>query len=122
VTIAGNTEALRTFGAIQRALGAYVFHFGTERELQDGIASVLAEIGPHREWAIGGDRPDFFIDGVAIEVKVDGSLSSLVRQCYRYAQLDEVVAIVVVTNRHRLARLPAAMNGKPVLVVKVGSL
>ena len=108
--------------AIEARLRANAYHVGSEQDLQDAVAAVLAEVGPAREWVHGRDRPDFFVDGVAIEVKVDGSLSALTRQCYRYAQIEEVAAILVVTNRHRLAQLPAEMNGRPVRVVMVGSL
>jgi len=114
--------ATADIGAIEARLRAHTYRVASECDLQDAVAAVLAEIGPVREWIHGRDRPDFFLDGVAIEVKIDGSLSALTRQCHRYAQIGEVAAILVVTNRHRLAQLPEEMNGKPVRVVMVGSL
>ena len=64
-------------------------------------------------------RLDFFLDGLAIEVKIDGSLSALTRQVHRYAQHSAVTGIIVVTSLPRLKHLPDAINGKPVRFVVV---
>lgn len=58
------------------------------------------------------DRLDFFIPspGVAIEIKVKGSLSALLRQIHRYAAHEEIKEIVVVTNQRRLLKLPGEMG------------
>jgi len=111
--------------AIAEQIRAHAYAFTDERELQDGLAIVLADVaGLHREHSFSPqDRIDFLLpDGVGIEVKIDGSLSDLARQVHRYAQREEITALIVVTNRLRLAELPETINGKPVVVVKVGGL
>jgi hypothetical protein len=104
----------------------YRFRFSSERQLQDGIAQLLADVGEHaeREHVLSsGDRVDFLVHpGVALEVKVGGSRAALTRQLHRYAQCPEVQALLVVSSRMQLALLPASLNGKPVAAVSlVGS-
>jgi hypothetical protein len=107
---------------IAALLQRHAFTFADERELQEGIAAVLAPLGPAREVRVGArDRIDFLLPGgIGVEVKIDGSLSALTRQAHRYAQRAEIAALIIVTNRHRLAQLPDTISGKPVRVVTVG--
>ena|SRR6266536_1553684 len=96
------------------------FNEASEDALQRGIAEVLsgAGISFKREVPLTrGDRIDFLVGAIGVECKTDGSLSALVRQLFRYAQADQVEALVVVTTRLRLARLPPSFNGKPITVV-----
>lgn len=69
------------------------------------------------------DRPDFMVGRIAVEVKVDGGVSPLIRQVWRYAEHDEVAAIVVVTTKssHRNAAGPTFRN-KPTIVVYLGGV
>ena len=115
---------MRDVQLVLEAIRAHAYAFADEAELQDGLAAVLAPLGAARELRCGpADRIDFLLPGgIGIEVKIDGSLSALTRQVHRYAQRDEIAALIVVTNRHRLAQLPETMNGKPVRVVRVGGL
>jgi len=85
-------------------------------------SSDVAALGAQREVRVGSaDRIDFLLPGgLGVEVKINGSLSGLTRQVHRYAQREEISALIVVTTRHRLAQLPDTMHGKPVRVVKVG--
>jgi len=121
------TPSDQTAGAVATAISLierHRFSFADERELQDGIAAVLAPLDVAREVRFGpADRIDFLLPGgIGIEVKVDGSLPALTRQVHRYAQREEIAALVIVTSRRRLADLPDAINGKPVRVVVVGGL
>jgi hypothetical protein len=98
--------------------------FTTERQLQDGLAALFRaeRFVVLREHALGPlDRPDFLIGGVAVEVKVKGTADQLARQVGRYLAHDEVDAVVVVTSRARHRAIPAAIGGKPVHVVWLGS-
>jgi len=99
-------------------LEGYRFDASNEDAVQRGIASVLAEGGAlfRREVPVPGGRLDFLVDGIAIEVKVDGSTASLIRQLGRYAELEDVRALLVVTTRHRLAQVPREIAGKQVRV------
>lgn len=56
---------------------------------------------------------------IAIEVKVDGSLAALTRQLHRYAQHDEVAALVAVSPRARHTAIPREISGKPVRMVSL---
>lgn len=97
----------------------------SELSIQDGIEDVLKALCLtfEREARIGECRPDFLVDGIAIEAKVGGSLAALTRQVHRYVQLNSVRAVVVATTKRTHGLLPAQMNGKPVqCVVLPGSL
>lgn len=101
-------------------LESFSFRFQNEKELQDGIAKVLdgETIEYKREFSLSRwDRPDFLIEGIAIEVKIGGTLNNLLRQIHRYAGFEEIEAVIVITNRSRLADLPAMINGKQVSVI-----
>lgn len=109
-----------TLARLREVLGAYRYSFSSELQLQDGIAQVLALRGiPFgREVRLSPeDRPDFMVDGIAVEVKVDGSTSEVTRQVHRYVQLKAVEAVLLVTSRLRHDNLPATMNRKPVAVL-----
>jgi hypothetical protein len=95
----------------------HTFSFTDEEELQRGLAEILPPNSTRREVQLTQkDRIDFMVEGVGIEVKIKGSLAALTRQLHRYAQLDAIEALIVVTPVARLTRLPESLNGKPVLV------
>ncbi len=110
-------------GALIALLDDHRFSVTHEDELQAGIAEVLtgAEVPFAREVQLSRrDRIDFLTGaGVGIEVKVDGTLPTLLRQLQRYAQHDRVRALLVATNRTRLLALPASLSGKPVLSARL---
>jgi hypothetical protein len=97
--------------------------FRDEAELQRLMAGVFAEdgIAALREHALSAkDRPDFYFEGVAVEVKIGGSTTSLARQLFRYAEVESVTALVLVSTRARHTTMPTTMVGKPVVNVHVG--
>lgn len=109
-----------TLPRLREVLGAYRYSFSSELQLQDGIAQVLALRGIpfDREVPLSPkDRPDFMVDGIAVEVKVDGSTSEVTRQVHRYAQLKAVEAVLLVTSRLCHDNLPSSINRKPVAVL-----
>jgi hypothetical protein len=58
-----------------------------------------------------------------IEAKIKGSAGNLLRQLERYAKLDAVKGIVVVTTRASQAlRIPYVLEGKPVAVCLIRAL
>lgn len=96
------------------------FNFTSEEELQEGIALALCEEGVsfEREKVLApGSRIDFLTSGLGLEVKLECNLAALTRQLHRYAQCDEVKALVVVTSRTRHMALPLSLNGKTIEVV-----
>jgi hypothetical protein len=105
---------------VTAALRAQRLNFTTEAELQQGIAAALKVAGVifEREVKLSStDRIDFLLAyGLGIEVKVDGSISALLRQLHRYAQRPEIARLLVVSSLFRLNNLPAEINGKPVAI------
>lgn len=107
------------------ALRAYQFQFRDELELQSGVQLLLEQEGfkALREYGLGeAGRVDFFISGIALEIKVDGSLAAVTRQLYRYAEHACVLGIILLTSRRKHNKLPDSMAGKPVRVVVVRDL
>lgn len=102
--------------ALKDVLRQYRYSFNSEKDLQDGIEKVLKleEFEFKREFKLNNtDRPDFMIDGIAIEIKTKGSLAALLRQVHRYAQDNAVSGILVMGSPGWLPRLPPEINGKP---------
>jgi hypothetical protein len=66
------------------------------------------------------DRPDFMVGDVAIEIKVGGSASAVLRQIHRYAQHDRVKEILLVSTLANHIGLTESFNGKPVIGLFVG--
>lgn len=106
---------------VARLIRAHRFSFANERDLQDSIAVVLErrEIPFAREVKLSDrDRIDFLVGlGIGVEVKLDGQLTELMRQLWRYAASEDLTALVVVTPKIRLAQLPNVLLNKPVHAV-----
>lgn len=121
----GNTDQL--MAGVAHLLARFRFRYITEKDLQDGIEAVLTQASmPHRREVVlsAADRPDFVVEGgVAVEVKIKGSLAELLRQASRYAAHPEIAGIVVVGTPHWLSRVPSELGGKPVIAIRLlGSL
>ncbi len=110
---------------IRRRILVVRFAIAVEDHLQDQLAEVLAALGPAREHDLAPHgRVDFWFPDarLALEVKVQGSPSSVARQLVGYAQHPSVRALLLVTGRRRLGSLvPPLINGKPVDVVSLWS-
>lgn len=107
---------------IVRCLSAARFTFVNELELQDGIQKLLEGEGLsfRREARLSAtDRIDFLIGETGLEVKTDGSLNDVLRQLHRYAQLDQIQALILVTNRARHNDMPDTLNHKPLRVINI---
>lgn len=64
------------------------------------------------------DRIDFMIGSVGLEAKTRCNKRAIYRQLERYAQHDEIEALILVTGT--AMGLPAAINGKPIYLVATG--
>ncbi len=133
------SRATELTSQLAEAFRGYRFSFVDEYELQLGVANVLEDVNApfRKEYQLSGkDRLDFFVpvalepgdddwepawEGVAIEVKISGSLTDLTMQVHRYMQSEEVVGVVIVTPKLRLTRMPAEINGKPLRVAHLAS-
>lgn len=100
--------------------GRYVV--STEAKLQVSIAEwlTLGQIAFERERRLApGERIDFFVEpGIGIEVKTRCNKRDIWRQLERYAAIQEVTALILMTGT--AMGLPPAINGKPVFYVSIG--
>lgn len=97
------------------------FSVDNEKNTQAEIERKIIESGiPYkREHHLDAiNIPDFFIDGIAVEVKIKGTAKTIYRQCERYCKFDEVEKLVLVTNRSM--GFPKEINGKPCYVINLG--
>jgi hypothetical protein len=109
---------------ILKALRATRFRFRDEAGLQKAVDELLFLLfggGHRREVQTGKGRIDFAHGSVAIELKVDGSTNEVRRQLKRYAELEWVEEIILVTACAKHV-MPQSLHGKPVHVVRVCAL
>lgn len=104
-------------------LRKYKFRTQNEDELQQAIAIVLSaeRVKFEREVVLSSiDRIDFMLPaGIGIEVKVAGSSENVLRQLHRYAKIEAVKELILVSKRFQAGRQPHDVGGKPVHVVFV---
>lgn len=97
------------------------FRFSNEADLQAGIAEALtrADVAFEREVRLSTrDRVDFLVGpSLALEIKVDGAPSAVLRQLMRYAMCPRIGRIVLATTRSQHRQLPGSVNDKPLDVV-----
>lgn len=107
---------------MQRALlsACCLLRFSTEeRKLADEFEQLLRMGGfeYEREFVLGEkDRLDFFVAGVAVEIKTASGYNAVLRQLGRYAEHERVEAVLLITTRSDHQKMPAALGGKPVTV------
>lgn len=99
------------------------FNLSTEALLKREMAHLMAKhlgIILAEEYSLDPkNRLDFFLSGIAIEVKINkGSAKSIYKQCERYCQFPEVQILILVTNR--AMGFPPELNGKPCYIVSLG--
>ncbi len=106
-------------------LSSYQYRWANESDLQDAIEQVLItnQVEYEREFRLSRmDRPDFFIDGLVIEVKVVGSVPVVARQLQRYARHESVQHVLLVSAKRAHRQCEGSLQGKPVKVIVVGGL
>ena len=84
-----------------RLLGGYLYRYSSEVKLHEAMAEVLAQAGIsfEREHVLDAkNRADFWLDGLVIEVKVDGSIGEALRQVGRYAALERVDGVLLAST------------------------
>ncbi|WP_339827051.1 hypothetical protein [uncultured Arenimonas sp.] len=105
--------------ALRGALAAYSYRYGSEVQLHDRLGEVLTAAGVsyQREFVLDAkNRADFWIDGVVLEVKVDGSLPEALRQIGRYIGLDQVNGVLLASTKpwaRTPLRVKPRFDGKP---------
>lgn len=102
---------------VERVLSGHRFRYSGERELQTGVETALRSAGldVQREASLGdAGTIDFLLGGLGIEIKVRGTRPDVTRQVHRYLQHGSIAALLLVTTRAELARIPSVISGKRV--------
>ncbi len=106
---------------VLKILYSHRFPLVVEKETQAAIEQrfIENEIEYSREHKLDEQNiPDFFIEGIAIEVKIKGTAKQIYRQCERYCKSDEVRKLILVTNRSM--GFPKSINGKDCYFINLG--
>lgn len=61
--------------------------------------------------------PDFFINGVCIEVKIKGQKTAIYRQCVRYCEFPDVKSLILITGVRM--GFPKQINNKDCYVFNI---
>ncbi|WP_337055018.1 hypothetical protein [Pseudoxanthomonas sp. USHLN014] len=109
--------------SLGRLLGGVRYRYGSEVQLHEVMAQVLAGTGFQREYRLDAkNRADFWLDGLVIEVKVDGSAGDALRQVGRYIELPHVQAVLLAgTPMWASTPLPKRpeWGGKPFAMIRL---
>lgn len=104
--------------AICDLLSRFKYSCHTEKSLQDGIEAVFIarEVEFKRELHISKkDRPDFIMpNGIAIEVKIQGTLSQFLRQASRYLLDEKITELILVGTPHWINSVPPLLHNKSI--------
>lgn len=106
---------------IIRLLSGVRFPLQDEKETQDKIEQILKVNGVsyEREYRLDAKNiPDFYVNGIAIEVKIKGGKRMIYKQCERYCEFDNVKELILVTNKSM--GFPKSISGKSCYVINLG--
>lgn len=107
-------DTKKTIVNILSIIDNYKFFYRNEKELQKQIEDIFIskKINYQREYSFGElGIVDFFINGVAFEIKIKGSKMAIYRQCKRYTESPEVKALVLISGLSM--GFPEEINNKP---------
>ena len=103
---------------ILKLLSEYRITFKDEKALQSDLARLFVEhsIKFDREVRLDDENiVDFMLEeGLAVECKIKGGTTKLIRQLARYASHEKVKSILVITNMNKLAALPEVICSKKI--------
>lgn len=105
---------------IKKLLAPKNYDISSERLVQDRVEEIFLSEGLLyiREAELShGDRVDFLVGTVGVEVKLQAPVTALMRQLHRYAQSDRVEELLLVTTNPRLSLIPKKFNNKPITVL-----
>ncbi|MGZ1522251.1 hypothetical protein [Xanthomonas citri] len=110
---------------IARLLSGVRYRYGSEVQLHEVMGQLLAGAGYafEREYRLDArNRADFWLDGLVVEVKVDGSTGDALRQVGRYIELPQVCAVLLAATpiwaSTPLPKRPA-WGGKPFAMTRL---
>ena len=107
---------------VAQLLRTHQFRQNREKDLQDGTESLLRAhaVDFRREhWFDPVNRVDFWLPdiGLALEIKVAGSLTDVAMQLDRYAAVPVVKGLILLTGRRGHGALPSSVRGKSLTIV-----
>lgn len=108
-------------GTLIALLCRFRFASSDEKIVQAQLEQHLKQAGFvfEREYRLDARNiPDFFMDGIAIELKLKGNAKSIYKQIERYSLFSKINALILVSNRSM--GFPKEVNGKPIYVVNLG--
>lgn len=91
----------------------------TQREIEGFLRSPFGDMLEREKHLSAEDIPDFFIRGVAIEVKIKGNKRAIYNQCVRYCSYPQVEALILITGIRM--GFPEEINGKNCYVFNLSS-
>lgn len=92
----------------------------TEKETKRAIEDIFIanKIYYEREFFLDKNNvPDFYIEGIVIQVKIKGSIINMFKQCQRYCNFEQVGKLILITNRDPL--FPQEINYRPCYVINL---
>lgn len=98
---------------IVNILNSYKFPINTEKELQECIKTIFNDNGIKFQKEYRLDEKsivDFYINGIAIEIKIKGSAKNIYRQCVRYCENEKVKTLILVSSKSM--GFPEEINNK----------
>jgi hypothetical protein len=112
------TMQLHTMQMVFNAIKPLRLNITNEKKTQSQIFEAISHYSFVREYKLDEKNiPDFFYDGIAVEVKIKGSKKNIYLQLKRYCEFDQVKAIILVTGRSM--GLPSEINGKPCFYINL---
>lgn len=110
---------------LARVVGGYNYRYSSEAGLHETLGKVLTAAHyefEHERALDKQNRADFWVGGLVIEVKVDGSLGAALQQVSRYIHLPEVTGVLLASTERWadqvLVNRPA-WEGKPFQMVRL---
>lgn len=105
--------------AVVEILSRLVPRPGPESILVEDVRAALrrANLIPETEVALKRGRVDLRAGSTAIELKVQGTAATVLRQLQMYASDPTITDLVLVTSSSKLRSMPSQVHGKPLVVV-----
>lgn len=111
-----------TSAELKTLIESYAYIFSNEIQLQDGIKKTfdMNSVQYEREKTFGNNRIDFVHSTIAIEIKIKQPAMKVLKQLHRYAQIDTITEIMLITSRS-MHKMPPTLNDKTLTVIRLNT-
>lgn len=97
---------------IKERVEGRIYDLSDEKATQQQIEEALSDMNISREYRLSATHVvDFLVEGLAVEVKVKGQATAILRQCESYCEYDDVKGLLLITSRSM--GFPEEINDKP---------